>query len=175
MKDLFYSQKFAKVCLLFLASTLAPQWLNANESISLREFVALIPNWEVPPNSYHTIVGDGGYAFGLYQLHEIMVEDYNRITGKKVSHAVAFDPAFSSHIAYTILAYYKAHMEAQGVTPVVDHFLFIWNGGGNAWKRVDNPIDDQKQKNLERYRDRAMLIINQYIYEQKRRQPKERA
>jgi hypothetical protein len=79
-------------------------------------------------------VGDGGLAYGLYQIHQVMVDDYNRITGQNVAHEVAFDPNFSNHIAYTVLAHYKAHIERLGKQVTVDHLLFIWNGGGGAWK-----------------------------------------
>jgi hypothetical protein len=41
--------------------------------------------------------------------------------------------------------------------------LFIWNGGGGAWKRVENPIDDQKQINLDKYRKKALPIIKSFL------------
>ncbi len=175
-KVLSFFQKYAKVCLLCLASTLAPQWSNADPvKLSLNEFVSLIPSWEVPYNSPNTIVGDGGLAYGIYQIHQVMVDDYNRITGQNVAHEVAFDPYFSHHIAYTVLAHYKAHIERLGKQVTVDHLLFIWNGGGGAWIRVHHPRKDQKQINLTRYRNRAIPIIINYINEQeKRRKPPKR-
>jgi len=173
----FY-QKFAKVCLLCLAFTLAPLWLNANnekQTISLQEFVSLIPLWEVPQGSHPTIVGDEGLAYGLFQIHKIMVDDYNRITGSKVAHSVAFDPNFSFLIAFKVLSHYSKHIRSCGEEVTINHLLFIWNGGGGAWTRVNNPIDDQKQKNLLRYKSRALPIIKNYINgKEKRRQPKER-
>jgi len=99
-----------------------------------------------------------------------MVQDYNRITGRQVAHVVAFDPDFSKHIAKTILEYYSGVIRRHGIVPTADHWLFIWNGGGGAWKRVSNPINDNKQINLERYKRRAYPIINKYINEKKRRQ-----
>jgi hypothetical protein len=176
MASSFY-QRFAKVCLLCLAFTLAPLWLNANtqKKISLYEFVSLIPLWEVPLNSHPTIVGDGGHGYGLYQIHKIMVEDYNRITGSKVEHTVAFDPNFSFLIAFKVLSHYSKYIRSCGEEVTVNHLLFIWNGGGGAWTRVNNPIDDQKQKNLLRYKSRALPIIKNYINgKEKRRQPSER-
>lgn len=98
-----------------------------------------------------------------------MVEDYNRISGNKVAHVVAFDPIFSAHIAKTVLGYYSKVIRQQGITPTTDHWLFIWNGGGGAWTRVHRPINDRKQRNLELYRSRANSIINQYKNEKKRR------
>lgn len=141
----------------------------AEHSISIDEFVRLIPEWEVPPGSPHTVVGDDGLAYGHYQMHNIMVEDYNRISGSKAVHEDAFDADFSAHMSCVILTHYAGHIKASGVTPTTDHMLFIWNGGGGAWSRVDNPINDNKQKNLERYKRRANLIINQYLNEKKGR------
>jgi hypothetical protein len=171
-----YFQKFAKVCLLFLAFTLGAPWLSAKtpKQISLHEFVSLIPLWEVPHNSHPTIVGDEGRAYGVYQIHKIMVDDYNRITGSKVSHSVAFDPNFSFVIAFKVLQHYSEHIRKCGENVTITHLLFIWNGGGGAWKRVHNPKDDEKQNNLIRYTSRAIPIINDYINEQeKRRKPSE--
>ena len=173
MASSFY-QRFAKVCLLCLAFTLAPLWLNANtqKKISLHEFVSLIPLWEVPHDSPPTIVGDKGRAYGLFQIHKIMVEDYNRITGSRVPHSVAFDARFSFVIAYTVLEHYSKHIRERGEEVSIFHLLFIWNGGGGAWKRVHNPKDDRKQNNLINYTNRALPIINNYINgKEKRRQP----
>lgn len=129
------------------------------QSISLKDFVSLIPQWEVPPNSSPYIVGDNGKAYGHYQIHEVMVKDYNRITGSKASHLDAFDPEASERIAYAVLNHYAKYIRSNGITPNVDHMLFIWNGGGGAWRRVERPIADQKQVNLNRYRAKALPVI----------------
>jgi len=173
LKVSFFSLRYVKVCWLCLASTLVPQWLNAN-TLTLDEFVSLIPRWEAYSNSPNTVIGDGGSAYGLYQIHNTMVQDYNRITGRKVAHVVAFDPVFSAHIAKTVLAHYTKAIKRKGITPTVDHWLFIWNGGGGAWVRVHNPQQDSKQRNLELYRTRARTIILEYINEKKRRQSPKR-
>ncbi len=165
MASSFY-QRFAKVCLLCLAFTLAPLWLNANTKkyqLDLNEFVSLIPLWEVPLNSPTDIIGDEGLGYGYYQIHQIMVDDYNRITGHDLAHEDVFDTRVGWAVAHTVLAHYSKHIHSLGQEVKVDHWLFIWNGGGGAWKRVDNPVDDQKQKNLERYRARARIIIHEYL------------
>ena len=92
-----------------------------------------------------------------------MVDDYNRITGEKLSHEDVFDSRVGWTVAYRVLEHYSKHIHSLGHEVKVDHWLFIWNGGGGAWKRVDNPIDDQKQKNLQRYRNRARIIIYEYL------------
>lgn len=158
--------------MLCLASTLVPQWSNAKE-ITLNEFIKLIPQWETPKGSHATITGDDGHAYGLYQITKIMVDDFNRISGNQVAHVVAFDPLFSARIAKTVLSHYSRQILASGETPNTDHWLYIWNGGGSAWKRVNSPIRDQKQTNLELYKSRADYIINTYKNEQTERKSEE--
>lgn len=135
---------------------------QADNSITLKDFVKLIPQWEVYPDSPYDVVGDNGAAYGHYQIHKVMVDDYNRITGSKATHTDAFDPLVGESIAYAVLSHYAKHIQASGVTPTADHMLFIWNGGGSAWKRVESPRNDQKQINLNRYRAKALPIINQF-------------
>jgi hypothetical protein len=159
------------VLLLLLITGCCP----AAPSITLKDFVKLIPKWEVYPDSPYDVVGDNGAAYGHYQIHKVMVDDYNRITGSKATHTDAFDPVVGERIAYAVLSHYAKHIQASGITPTADHMLFIWNGGGGAWKRVENPQADQKQINLNTYRSRATPIINNYINgKEKRRKPTER-
>ena len=165
-KVLSFSLKLGKVCLLCLAFISVPLWLNANiqkKKLLLHEFVTLIPLWEVPLNSPSNIIGDEGRGYGHYQIHQVMVDDYNRITGDKLAHEDVFDARVGWTVAYRVPEHYSKHIHSLGHEVKVDHWLFIWNGGGGAWKRVDNPIDDQKQKNLERYRNRARIIIYEYL------------
>ena len=154
--------------ILALALLLAGCCPSTDNSITLKDFVSLIPKWEVYPDSPYNVVGDNGAAFGLYQIHKVMVDDYNRITGSELIHEDALDPITAEHIAYTILSHYAKHIQSTGVKPTVDHLLFIWNGGGDAWRRVESPRNDQKQINLNTYRSRATPIITKYINEKKR-------
>lgn len=101
----------------------------------------------VESNNDPYAVGDNGRAFGILQIHEIMVRDYNRIYDENYVHEDAFDPRISREIARGIFAHYTKSIEE----PTTKHLAFIWNGGGSAWKRVDNPKNDRKQANLERY------------------------
>ena len=133
--------------------------LKANENLSISQFVSKIPLWEVYPNSKPNVIGDGGKAFGYYQITSIMVKDFNRISGEKLSHEDCFDPTISKEIAYTVLSHYSAYIKKQGIEPTVKHWLFIWNGGGGAWRRVHYPISDSKQLRLEAYAQRAMPFL----------------
>lgn len=51
----------------------------AEPSITLKDFVKLIPQWEVYPNSPHDVVGDNGAAYGHYQIHKVMAEHTKRV------------------------------------------------------------------------------------------------
>lgn len=141
-------------CVAFLIQT-----IQANESLLLQDFVSKIPLWEVYPDSPKEVIGDNGKAYGHYQITSIMVKDYNRITGKKVLHEDCFDPEVSKEIAYEVLTHYSKHIKRFGVRPTVKHWLFIWNGGGGAWRRVHNPINDNKQLRLEAYANKAMTFL----------------
>lgn len=144
--------------LLSFLALLIPQ-LKANENLSISQFVSKIPMWEVYPNSKPNVIGDNGKAFGFYQITSIMVRDYNRISGQSLVHEDCFDPKISKEIAYTVLSHYSKHIKKQGIEPTVKHWLFIWNGGGGAWRRVHYPISDSKQLRLEAYAQRAMSFL----------------
>ena len=150
------------------------QGVKANElpSLYFQEFVHLIPLWEVLPNSPQDVVGDNGRAYGYYQITPIMVADFNRISGKNYTHEDCFDYKKSKEIAEVVLTHYAKHIQSKGITLKVDHLLFIWNGGGGAWRRVEYPIKDMKQLRLERYRDRAMVFITLFLNEKKETQRK---
>lgn len=149
--------------MLFLVSTSALLWSNNKEKI-INEVSTIIPKVEVPFGSHTTIQGDGGKAYGVYQIHQIMVDDYNRITGKKINHKAVFNQEVAKGVCIAVLTHYAKYIESQGYTLTYKHLLFIWNGGGGAWRRVHNPINDPKQRNLLRYYERALphlLSVNE--------------
>lgn len=162
--------KFLVIFLLTLQS------LQANElsKITLNELVHLIPLWEVPANSPLDVKGDNGKAYGYYQITPIMVDDFNRISGKTYRHEDCFDIEKSREIAEVVLTHYANHIVSQGYTLRVSHLLYIWNGGGGAWRRVHYRVDDIKQQRLERYYAKAMVFINKF-YEQKKIKHEKRA
>ena len=86
-------------------------------------------------------------ALGCLQIRPIMVADYNRITGEQLSHSAVFSREVSYNIATEVFLHYMKGIEY----PTAKHLAFIWNGGGSAWKRVDYPLQDIKQKRLEAY------------------------
>ena len=154
-KVLSYFPKSVKVCLLSFLFTLVALWSNDKEKI-INEVVEIIPKIEVPIGSPPTIRGDGGKAYGLYQIHQIMVNDYERISGKTINLEAVFIPEVAEEVCRAVLAHYARHIKSLGHTVTYKHLLFIWNGGGGAWRRVHNPINDPKQRNLLRYYERAL-------------------
>jgi len=97
-------------------------------------------------------VGDRGKAIGILQIHEVMVNDFNRITGKHYRHADMFDTVKAHEVAFGVLGFYSKHIEKTTNRKATEKELaFIWNGGGSSWRRVASPISDIKQKNLETY------------------------
>lgn len=94
-------------------------------------------------------------ALGCLQIRPIMIADYNRITKENLSHDVAYNRAMAYIIASTIFNHYIKGIK----NPTAKHLAFIWNGGGSAWKRVDNPKKDRKQKMLDSYWKKVKLHL----------------
>ena len=94
-------------------------------------------------------------ALGCLQIRPIMVADYNRITGEDLPHDVAYNRSMAYIIASTIFNHYIKDIK----NPNAKHLAFIWNGGGGARHRVDNPKKDRKQKMLDAYWEKVKLHL----------------
>jgi hypothetical protein len=94
-------------------------------------------------------------ALGSLQIRPIMIADYNRITGQDLPHHIAYNREMSFIIAQEIFFHYMKNIK----NPTAKHLAFIWNGGGSAWKRVDEPKNDLKQKNLDLYWEKVKLYL----------------
>ena len=94
-------------------------------------------------------------ALGCLQIRPIMIADYNRITEENLSHNIAYNRSMAYIITSTIFNHYMKGIE----NPTAKHLAFIWNGGGSAWKRVDNPKKDRKQKMLDSYWAKVKLHL----------------
>lgn len=106
----------------------------------------------IESNGNAAAIGDNGKAFGILQIHDVMVKDFNRITGKNYRHTDMFDEITSREVARGVLNFYSKHIEKTANRKASEKELaFIWNGGGSSWRRVAAPISDTKQKNLESY------------------------
>lgn len=97
-------------------------------------------------------IGDNGKAFGILQIHAITVQEANRLSQTRYTHADMMNATKSREVAQIVLNHYAKHIQKTTGRPATDKELaFIWNGGAAAWKRVTKPVSDSKQKNLENY------------------------
>ena len=119
------------------------QKVNAN--VTITDVIYAIE--EVESNRDPYAINTQENALGCLQIRPIMIADYNRITKENLSHDIAYNRALAYIIASTIFNHYMKGIE----NPNAKHLAFIWNGGGSAWKRVDNPKEDRKQKMLDSY------------------------
>ena len=97
-------------------------------------------------------IGDNHEAFGILQIHESMLLEYTRITGRYYNHSEMFTPAKAREVANVVLRFYANHiLTTTGRPATLKELAFIWNGGGEAWHRATNPQRDTKQRRLEAY------------------------
>ena len=101
-------------------------------------------------------IGDQGRALGILQIHSGMVQEANRIAGTRYVHRDMLDPVKARKVASIVLGHYARHIKQTTGRPATRKELaFIWNGGGEAWKRASRPVADAKQANLQRYWSRV--------------------
>jgi hypothetical protein len=148
-----------KVILFFL---LATKGMSAIEPIVFKVIKPVAPASPIPKlikgltkvesRGKANAVGDHGAAFGILQVHDTMVQEYQRISGRYYSHSDMFTPAKAREVADVVLRFYANHIFNQTGRPAtLKELAFIWNGGGEAWRRASNPRYDTKQRRLEAY------------------------
>jgi hypothetical protein len=129
-----------KVIILFLAAIFVAHAQPRNQLIN-----ALIA---VESRNNAAAIGDGGRAYGLLQIHAVMVADANRIAKTKYTHDDMFEPCKAREVAEIILTHYARHIErVSGVKATDEQLARIWNGGGSAWKLQR----EKKELNLQNY------------------------
>ena len=112
-------------------------------------------------NGNAAAIGDRGKALGILQIHAVMVQDFNRITGKNYKHSDMFNEHKAREVAKGVLNFYSKHIEKTMNRKATEKELgFIWNGGGSSWRRVASPMSDTKQKNLEAYWAKVYKNLN---------------
>jgi hypothetical protein len=126
---------------------------EAEASVTITDVIYAIE--EVESNRNPHAINKQENALGCLQIRPIMIADYNRITGEDLAHDVAYNRSMAYIIAQEIFFHYMKGIE----NPTAKHLAFIWNGGGGAWRRVDNPQSDQKQKNLDIYWEKVKLHL----------------
>tara|TARA_E500000081_G_C6139422_1_gene359203 strand:- start:5843 stop:6325 length:483 start_codon:yes stop_codon:yes gene_type:complete len=158
MKKLIYSLLFLSLLTIFVnyaKATSVHEILNAIEWVESRK----------DTSAYNA----SEQANGCLQIRPIMLADYVRITGDhSIEHSDLISTGTSDiytarklsyKVAEAVLEHYMRHIERKGYEVYVKHLVFIWNGGGSAWKRVEYPRGDNKQNNLERYWDKVQLEL----------------
>ena len=126
---------------------------KAEASVTITDVINAIE--EVESNRDPYAINAKENALGCLQIRPIMIADYNRITKENLSHDIVYNRAMAYIIASTIFNHYMKGIE----NPNAKHLAFIWNGGGSAWKRVDNPKKDKKQKMLDSYWKKVKLHL----------------
>lgn len=112
---------------------------------------------QVESNCSNSEIGDNGKAYGILQIHNVMIQDYNRIAKADLVHSDAFSPEVSYIVCRTVLTHYLQDIKC----PTLKHIAFIWNGGGGARHRVLHPRNDSKQSNLNAYYKKVRQAYNQ--------------
>ena len=127
--------------------------LSSLQAITITDVIYAIEKVESNNDPY--AINTKENALGALQISPIMVADYNRITGEDLSHDVVYNLSMAYIIAYTIFNHYIKGIKK----PTAKHLAFIWNGGGGARHRVENPKNDQKQKNLDIYWNKVKMHL----------------
>lgn len=139
MKKILFTLYFV-----FAFALLAFVEVSARE-ISLDNVISILE--KVESNGNPQAIGDNGKAYGILQIHSIMVEDANRIAGTNYKHKDCFNPDISREIARIVLTHYGKQVQKHKGNATIKDLARIWNGGANAWK----PCKPSKEKNLENY------------------------
>lgn len=126
---------------------------KAFANVDVIDVIVAIEKVESNKNPY--AINKAENAIGSLQIRPIMIDDYNRISGEDLPHNVAYNRAMAYIIAQEIFYHYMKGIE----NPTAKHLAFIWNGGGSAWTRVDNPKNDKKQKNLDLYWEKVRIHL----------------
>ena len=111
---------------------------------------SLVRALECVESGYNTnAIGDGGKAVGCLQIWTIVVDDCNRIEGKKrFSYEDRHDRTKSYQMARIYLEYWGTKYEARTGRKATNEILArIWNGGPNGWKNTNTKIYWKKVNN----------------------------
>jgi soluble lytic murein transglycosylase-like protein len=100
----------------------------------------------VESNNNPKAIGDGGRAYGILQVWEVVIVDVNRAYKTNYKHKDAFDPDKARDICRKYLAIYATEKRL-GRKPTLEDYARIWNGGPNGYK---NPKTDKYWAKVER-------------------------
>lgn len=110
-------------------------------------------------------VGDNGYALGNLQIHDVMVQDYNRITKtSNLSHIDVYDnPALSRAVMITTFEHYWKAYSTNSDVLSVKAVAYFWNGGPEGLKIYLGKVTNKKTKeaNLQKYYAKVIKALNE--------------
>ncbi len=90
----------------------------------------------VESNANDRAVGDGGKAFGRFQIWAAYVKDVNRIAGTSFSHSDAYNPEKAAYMVSIYLTHYgRVYERKTGNRPSSEVLCRIHNGGPNGWRK----------------------------------------
>ena len=129
------------------------------KEVPLNELIDVLK--EVESNYNDQAIGDNGKAKGILQIWDVMVRDFNRITGKNYTHDDAFDKKKSEEMAKAVLKHYGKYIhKTTKKLPDARQLARIWNGGGSAWK----PKSGSYEKKLENYWNKVSKELRERGY-----------
>lgn len=102
-------------------------------TMSLSAIIAILVSIE--SNGNDLAIGDGGAARGPLQIHKSVVEDVNRISGRKFQWKRMTNRAEATQVATIYLSHYATEARL-GHKPTGEDVARIWNGGPNGYKRT---------------------------------------
>lgn len=82
-------------------------------------------------------IGDNGKAFGSLQIHQICIDDVNRIYKTNYSHQDAFDRQKSIRICELYLSHYATEKRLNRKVTDQDRAR-IWNAGPRGYKKENS-------------------------------------
>jgi len=109
----------------------------------------------VESNGNDNAVGDNGRALGCLQIWKVVVDDVNRVSKKKYTHADAYDRRKAREICEIYLRHYGNHAAKNGVNVTDEVLARIWNGGPKGyikdstkpyWKKVQAVLNYEKRR-----------------------------
>jgi len=97
-------------------------------------------------------VGDNGRAIGVLQIHEIMVDEANRLAGcQRWSYSDRSDAGQSRQMAYMVISRRLARAGYNEPTPeALKYAIGLWNRGEEYYQRV---IQEMEKSNEIPYHD----------------------
>jgi hypothetical protein len=105
-----------------------------NEEVDMGLLITALGNVESSNNP--NAIGDGGRAWGLLQIHKIVVDDVNRIHNTTFIHEDALDPNKAKTICALYLAHWGEHYESKtSYKPNYSTYAKMWNGGPSGWEK----------------------------------------